>query len=375
MNKINDYIKALSKNDKKTLSQKALKTCEEVGELAKVILPYDSAYGTNHRFIDRDKILEEIVDVYLTNISILHSLEFTDNEFDEMLIKKCAKWQELQSKEDNIKFPIPYEIHITIDVTQTIGYNNSNERDKNNSRSFLRDAVEYHLSKDNKYKIIKDNKEIGFKYNENDFKELRYDWVISLFKKTCVDLGVKPIILDLEIKNDTIKDVMTSSKFIGNNKEALDECNRICEELEKNQFKVVRKKIESFPWHPMAPKSNNDMPKNCYFESHVGVSIFPDDKPRLLEFINSLDLKSGKPKLSQNFFKRSIDGSRFINMVTLRSYELGYDNFKNDVEVLKKSLIDNGFEFEKVEVEFAVYDTNVSHDINWIEEKEEVKYI
>jgi hypothetical protein len=30
-----DYIRSLSTNDKKTLSQKALKTCEEVGELAK----------------------------------------------------------------------------------------------------------------------------------------------------------------------------------------------------------------------------------------------------------------------------------------------------------------------------------------------------
>lgn len=32
---MNDFIKELSIQDKKTLSQKALKTCEEVGELAK----------------------------------------------------------------------------------------------------------------------------------------------------------------------------------------------------------------------------------------------------------------------------------------------------------------------------------------------------
>lgn len=41
----NDFIKKLSLSDKKTLSQKALKTCEEVGELAKAVLPFDSAHG------------------------------------------------------------------------------------------------------------------------------------------------------------------------------------------------------------------------------------------------------------------------------------------------------------------------------------------
>ena len=91
--------------DKKTLSQKGLKLAEEVGELAKVILPYDSAHGTNHRFIDKERILEEVVDVYLTNISIAHSIGITDEEFDEMLNRKSLKWAELQSKESNATFP------------------------------------------------------------------------------------------------------------------------------------------------------------------------------------------------------------------------------------------------------------------------------
>jgi hypothetical protein len=54
MNKfINDFIKDLSIKDNKTLSQ-SIKVVEEVGELAKVILP-DSAPGTMHRFSDREK--------------------------------------------------------------------------------------------------------------------------------------------------------------------------------------------------------------------------------------------------------------------------------------------------------------------------------
>ena len=54
-----DYIKKLSLDDKKTLSQKALKVAEESGELAKVVLPFDNAAGTIHRFIEKGRILEE----------------------------------------------------------------------------------------------------------------------------------------------------------------------------------------------------------------------------------------------------------------------------------------------------------------------------
>jgi len=116
MTNLNNYIKSLSIKDKKTLSQKALKTCEEVGELAKAILPFDSAPGTNHRFIDREKILEEIADVYLSTISIAHSLNYTDEEIGDMIQKKAMKWQEIQSKEENASFPLPFEIHITVDL-------------------------------------------------------------------------------------------------------------------------------------------------------------------------------------------------------------------------------------------------------------------
>jgi hypothetical protein len=40
---LNTYIKDLTKNDRKTLTEKVAKLFEEGGELAKVILPFEGA--------------------------------------------------------------------------------------------------------------------------------------------------------------------------------------------------------------------------------------------------------------------------------------------------------------------------------------------
>ncbi len=326
MNKfLDDFIKNLSIKDKKTLSQKGLKLAEEVGELARAILPYDSAPGTNHRFSDREQILEEIVDVYLTNISIAHSLGFTDEEMNDMLNRKSKKWAELQVKEEAATFPLPFEIHITVKP-------------------------------------------------ELDFS---WDFTNDEFIDDCNEIGVKPIVLDLEMKEGSIKDVMTSSKHFGDNRSVYEEANRIANELTSFGYKVVRKKIETVPWHPAAPTFNTGepIPNGCYFESHIGITIIPDEKELLQEFVEGLNSGcteagrielGGTCKLSQNFFKKSKDGSKFVNMLTYRDNMTCKKDFERDVEAIKSSLNECDFDFEKVEVEYALYDTNVNHDARWI---------
>jgi len=310
---INDYIRALSLRDKKTLSQKALKTCEEIGELAKVILPFDSAAGTNHRFIDREKILEEIADVYLTNISIAYSLNFSDEEIDDMISKKAIKWDKMQSIEMQSEFPLPFEIHVTI-------------------------------------------------------RPLDNDNFIEIFKENCRYLQVKPIVLELKLDNGYLEDVMTSSKHYGTNRSAYDECLRISNGLKGFGYNVVREKIETVPWHVSAPLIEGNYKEGCYFESHIGVSILEEEKNNLEEFVDNLDSSGlgGSAKLSQNFFKKSIDGSRFINMLTYRNEKCIYTKFDEEVNLIKNSLIENGFKFEKVEIEYAIYDSNIKHDKLWI---------
>jgi NTP pyrophosphatase (non-canonical NTP hydrolase) len=322
---INEYIKSLSIKDKKTLSQKALKLVEEVGELSRVILPFDSAPGTNHRFVNREEILEEVVDIYLANISIAHSLCFTDDEFNDMLAKKSKKWSNLQANEEKAEFPLPFEIHITVDGIE------------------MRDPIMYDTRK--------------------------FD--IDLFKSSCIEIGVKPIVIDLEINGKSdMQQVMTSSKYFGDNRGAYEESKRIELILKDFGFETLRSKIESVPWHPGAPVISNgkEIPNDCYFESHIGVVISESQKENLSIFVNSLKSKldlSGTARLSRNFFKKSKDG-RFINMLTYRSNICGSIKFKLEVEGIKHMLEENCFDYEKVEVEYAVYDTNVNEDAQWI---------
>jgi hypothetical protein len=53
-------------------------------------------------------------------------------------------------------------------------------------------------------------------------------------------------------------------------------------------------------------------------------------------------------------------------MATYRSTTETYESFLKSVESIKESLTESGFVYEKVIVEFSVYDTKVKHDSEWI---------
>lgn len=184
---------------------------------------------------------------------------------------------------------------------------------------------------------------------------------IESFKSICKELDVKPIVLDLESSYGNIKDVMTSSKIIGTINSVHEEVDRIVSGLESNNLKVVREKIESAPWHPEAPSKKGDiMPENCYFEAHVGCIISSEEKDKLNELA-----KIAGAHLSKNAFKNA-DGGRFVNMVTLRNYACTSKEFILEVDDFTTLLKGRDIEFEKVETEFCLYDTKVSHDNLWL---------
>jgi len=312
-NKLTDYIKTLSLNDKKTLTQKVTKLFEEGGELAKVVLPFEGAYATNHRVVDKRKLLEEVVDVYLVNQSILYSLGFSDQEFNDMVFEKAQIWNSLQVKEDRSLAKgdtMPYEIHITVNAEDGID--------------------------------------------------------IDLYKEHCKEIGVKPIVLALQDNqvNKVMDDVMTSSKLYGNNGEAYSEMKRISNDLSNKGYNVIREKIEGSYWHPKAPfKEDGDtkMPEGCYFECHLNVQCSNDKLNDLSKIA-----KSTNCYLSQNAFKTFSDGT-FTIMMTYRSYNQMFEDFENHLEFIKNNLQWSGFKLEKEIVEFSIYDTKINHDTKWLE--------
>lgn len=310
------YIAHLSKQDKKTISQKGLKIVEELGELAKELLPYDNAFATTHRFPNKEKILEESVDVILTALSIAYSLDFTDEEIDTMMVNKSEKWAGLQANEANLKYPLPFEIHITVDLSHG-----------------------------------------PEKYSSDP---------VSWFKATCGQIGVKPIVLDLQNKSgiSVMSDVMTSSKHFGTNTSALVEMNRITYDLTKAGYAVVREKIETVPWHPAAPQHQNQpMPQSCYFESHIPIKTLSNMVSSLSPYLKREGFAD--VHVSQNVFKKFDDGFSLI-MLTYREYHGYHSDFVDTVDQIVTSL--GQLVQGKVHTEFALYDSKVHHDAGWIKD-------
>ena len=192
---------------------------------------------------------------------------------------------------------------------------------------------------------------------------------VERFQDVCNELGVKPIILDLQKKSgDVLCEVMTSSKISTHDKtvvEAKAEMVRICVLLTKSGFDVIRSKIETVPWHPLAPSEHNGQShfEGSHFETHFGVVInYSEDVDNLKKIAEQFKLH-----WSKNILKRRPDGS-YIQMVTYRSYDKVSEDFSLLVDQILKTMYSKHLTLEKLpKIEFAIYDTNHEHDLNWIE--------
>ena len=188
------------------------------------------------------------------------------------------------------------------------------------------------------------------------------------FKAKCREMGVKPIILDLQKKSgDVLCEVMTSSTISTYDNtvvEAKGNMISICVLLTKAGFEVIRSKIETVPWHPLAPSEHNGAKhfEGSHFETHFGVIInHSDDVENLKAVANRFNLH-----LSKNILKRRPDGS-YIQMATYRSYDKVSEDFSLLVDEILKAMYAKHLTLEKLpKIEFAVYDSNHQHDMNWI---------
>lgn len=302
-----DTIKNLTKTDTKNLSAKSLKLMEECGELAKTVLPYENSAGTLHRVSHSGMIVEEVADVLLVALSIAYSLGYDDDTIASIMQDKAMYWARLQANESKVDpNNIPHELHLTV----------------------------------------------------SDVKDL------EKFKSDCASIGVKAIVLALHVNSgDDIKDIMTSQVVMGSTTQAFTAMTLTKARLIKMGYNVVRCKIESSPWHPSVPTASNNLPhvQHGYFEAHLEVTVYDDDSVRNLQMLK--DIVGGTAHISSNAFK-VCDGYSTV-MVTIRRNSGTLERFELELSMLLESL--SCFDVrDKVITEYALYDTNVNHDAEWL---------
>lgn len=299
-----DYLNRLSDADTKSLSQRLGKT---TAELSDALLSYEGAPGTLARYTSREQIIDEIADVALCLYSIARKVNATPEELSDMLLRKANKWQGKQEAAAEIKNPakVPYEVHVSITPPSV---------------------------------------------DSKSYESLRHN-----FSTTCAILGVKATILTLYGPNSTWEDWMTSSTFVGTNAEVDAYMEAVGLDLQRCGFNVIRKKVETVPWHPAAKARTG-----CYFEKHWEVLINPDELVALCEFADDYI-----GAVSRNTRKPPVDG-KIIASVTIRNPYFGPDEFKVDCDQVEKNMRERGFDIVDSIAEYAVYDSDVSVDRNWL---------
>lgn len=187
----------------------------------------------------------------------------------------------------------------------------------------------------------------------------------NAFKRWCEELGVKPIMLALQSKsNGMLQDVMTSSVVVGTLEDAHIESRRIESGLRGYGLTTMRRKIETVPWNPLIVESEPG-PSN-YFESHIAISVrkysgkLPKaTKDELAAICHTLDLH-----LSANQLKNDVE--ECVYMATLRQFGTTYEAFKVRTDTAVESLEFSKYTVIKSVTEYAVWDSNVQHDDNWM---------
>lgn len=194
-------------------------------------------------------------------------------------------------------------------------------------------------------------------FTEKVSKKIFYEIHITVahkesFQDDCHRLGIKPILIDMG--NGIPRHAMTSTTVEGNSDiDAKHYSDFLSKALVEAGYEVQRVKIETVPWHTKAKSPE----QNQYFETHIGVNL-PCDEEYLTLVAKILNLHKSK-----NLFKR---GGKNVQMLTFRSHDMNSEKFLSYVESLKNVLTSNGFTYDKVITEFALYDTNLEMDKQWL---------
>jgi len=181
---------------------------------------------------------------------------------------------------------------------------------------------------------------------------------LEWFKQVCASFNAKAIVIDAE----PLVDVMSSYRMMSENQnEAVKEMTKQITILQGIGFRVIRSKLETSLDHPAAL---TPLP-NQYFESHIQV-LCTDEQVGILRDLS----KELQFHVSRNAFKTMQNG-KHVRMATLREYHSTPTVFRNLTKSVRNVLEINGFDFHKeMEIEFALYDSNQSHDLAWLQKNQ-----
>jgi hypothetical protein len=181
---------------------------------------------------------------------------------------------------------------------------------------------------------------------------------LEWFKQVCASFNAKAIVIDA----DPLVDVMSSYRMMSENQnEAVKEMTKQITILQGIGFCVIRSKLETSLQHPAALTPLPDQ----YFESHIQV-LCTDEQVGILRDLS----KELQFHVSRNAFKTMQNG-KHVRMATLREHNSTPTVFRNLTKSVRNVLEINGFDFHKeMEVEFALYDSNQSHDLAWLQKNQ-----
>jgi hypothetical protein len=195
---------------------------------------------------------------------------------------------------------------------------------------------------------------------------------IPSFKRFCANNGLKPIVLDLQDRTGTtvIQDVMTSERFYGEadpasilmHRSAFIHSTNTAKKLRDAGYEVVRQKVETAPWHPLAPDTarNGASKLDEYYECHIAVSLTPDRMDELRNLSEILGVH-----MSRNIFKAYEETVTIL--LTHRDYSTYREEFTKQILNIVAALKASEFEVDKTEIEYCLWDSNNSHDKAWLE--------
>lgn len=182
-------------------------------------------------------------------------------------------------------------------------------------------------------------------------KEIWYEIHITVdYNQRFIDYckGREIKVVHIELGEEIPTQLMTSHSVKEDpNKGILDVMGDMVKDFQQRGFNVIREKIETVPWHPMANGTN-------YFESHLAYhTSLPETLAKNLHLHKSRNLMKTK--------------TGTVQMYTLRKHSLNAHSFKehvdHTVDVIRQH---TQLEPDKIIIEYALYDSNEKLDHKWM---------